>query len=277
MKHIYNLIFIFLITAYSFTSQAEQLPIQHGVNYHKDLNINDYWISEKLDGVRGYWNGKSLLTRQGNPIYLPQGFSDNWPTVPLDGELWSGRGDFQKIVSCVRKKIPNPLCWHSVKFMVFDLPASTANFTKRIEEITQLINLSKSDTIAIIEQFSLSNEQQLFAKLDNIVEMGGEGLMLHHKTARYKSGRNPALLKLKPYQDEEAIVLKHIPGKGKYQRLLGALLVKNKQGVKFKIGTGFSDKERQNPPAIGSEITYKYIGKTERGVPRFASFLRIKQ
>lgn len=277
MKPLYYLIILFSINTYSFSSSAEKLPIQHGVNYHNDLNINDYWISEKLDGVRGYWNGKKLLTRQGNPIILPQGFSDNWPKVPLDGELWSARGEFQKIVSCVRKKTPDAKCWRTIKFMVFDLPTSTADFTLRIDKIKQLLNQSQSDTISIIEQFSLSDEQQLFTKLDSVVALGGEGLMLHHKQANYKTGRNQALLKLKPYQDEEAIVLRHFKGKGKYKNMLGALLVKNKQGVEFKIGTGFSDQERQNPPAIGSEITYKYIGKTDRGVPRFASFLRIKQ
>ena len=256
---------------------ANKLPIQHGVNYRNNININDYWISEKLDGMRGYWNGKNLLTRQGNPIYLPKGFSDNWPNVPLDGELWSARGKFQEIISCTRKKTPSPKCWQHIKFMVFDLPESTLHFSQRIQQINQYLAQSSSQTIAMITQFTLTNNKQLFTKLDEVVALGGEGLMLHHKKAYYHSGRNAHLLKLKPYQDAEATVLKHIKGKGKYKTMLGALLVENAQGIQFKIGTGFSDNERQHPPKIGSKITYKYIGKTKRGVPRFASFLRIKQ
>ncbi|GHE99380.1 DNA ligase [Thalassotalea profundi] len=277
MKVLYGFASILFILLYSFSAFAENLPIQHGINYHNSLNINDYWISEKLDGIRGYWTGKKLLTRQGNPIYTPQGYTDNWPKTPLDGELWSNRGEFQRIVSCTRKKVPEPECWKAITFKVFDLPTSKINFTQRINKIQNIIEQSQSTTISMVEQFSLTNETQLYNKLNQVVSLGGEGLMLHHKQAIYKIGRNKALLKLKPYQDEEAIVLKHIPGKGKYKDMLGSLLVRNKQGFEFKIGTGFSDKERQQPPAIGSEITYKYIGKTDRGVPRFASFLRIKQ
>lgn len=277
MKVLYCFASTLLIQLYTFSAFAEKLPIQHGINYHKNLNIGDYWISEKLDGVRGYWTGEKLLTRQGNPIYTPQGYTDNWPKSPLDGELWSNRGEFQRIVSCIRKKIPEPECWKAIKFKVFDLPTSKANFTQRINKIQNIIQHSQSSTLAMVEQFSLTSEKQLYDKLNHVVSLDGEGLMLHHKQAHYKIGRTNVLLKLKPYQDEEAVVLKHIKGKGKYQHMLGSILVKNKQGIEFKIGSGFSDKERQHPPAIGSEITYKYIGKTDRGVPRFASFLRIKQ
>ncbi|XQW85580.1 DNA ligase [Thalassotalea piscium] len=277
MKRFKYLTLIILIFAYSFNVFATQLPIQHGVDFKEGIEVKDYWISEKLDGVRGYWDGNTLLTRQGNKIYPPKGFTDNWPKIPLDGELWSSRGNFQKIVSCVRKKTPDTSCWQKIKFMVFDLPNGQGDFTRRLTELKTLLAQSPSNTIAIIEQFELANETLLFSKLDDIVAMGGEGLMLHHKKALYKSGRNNALLKLKPYQDDEAIVLKHIAGKGKYKGMLGSLLVKNKEGVEFKIGTGFTDQDRQSPPPIGSEITYKFIGKTDRGVPRFASFLRIKQ
>ncbi|MGB1198772.1 MAG: DNA ligase [Thalassotalea sp.] len=277
-SYAYHIVTFALITFfYSLNCNAERLPLQHGVKYHNRISINDYFVSEKYDGIRGYWDGNSLFTRQGNPIFLPQGFTKNWPKVALDGELWSARGQFQKIVSCVRKKRPEPECWTKIKFMVFDLPTSNKKFSQRVEQIKKLLHHSNSQTISPVKQFTLTTHNQLFKTLDEVVAQGAEGLMLHYKHAYYKQGRNSALLKLKPYQDEEAFVLKHIPGKGKFKGMLGAILVKNKQGIQFKIGTGFSHKERLSPPAIGSEITYKYIGKTERGVPRFASFLRIKQ
>ncbi|GAA5134025.1 DNA ligase [Thalassotalea piscium] len=268
---------IFLVSLFTPNVYAKKPAIQHSVNYHNNLDIRQYWVSEKLDGVRGYWSGQQMYTRQGNPINLPKGYSDNWPSVPFDGELWHSRGGFQKTVSCVRKKIPEPSCWREIEFRVFDLPKSKANFTQRLNQIKQLLNNAPSKTIKMVEQFSINSEEELFSMLDQIVALGGEGLMLHSKNAYYKPGRNKALLKLKPYQDEEGVVLKHISGKGKYKNMLGALLVKNKDGLVFKIGSGFSDKERRTPPPIGSEITYKYIGKTDRGVPRFASFLRNKQ
>jgi DNA ligase-1 len=113
--------------------------------------------------------------------------------------------------------------------------------------------------------------------LDDIVEKGGEGLMLHRADSLYHSGRSDDLLKLKPWQDAEATVIKILPGKGKFKGMMGALLVTDKMGREFRIGTGFSDEMRQNPPEVGTVITYKFTGTTKKGLPRFASFLRVRQ
>ena len=102
-------------------------------------------------------------------------------------------------------------------------------------------------------------------------------MMLHLAKATHRASRSDALLKLKPYFDDEAKVIAHLPGQGKYTGMLGALRVKNQRGIEFSIGTGFTDVERANPPPIGSIITYKYHGFTKKGVPRFASFLRIRE
>ena len=128
----------------------------------------------------------------------------------------------------------------------------------------------------MINQFRLSSETQLLQRLELVVSQGGEGLMLHRAAAKYRATRSNDLMKLKRYDDAEATVLGHLAGKGKYSGMLGALLVKNDEGVTFKIGGGFSDLERANPPKIGSIITYKYYGKTNNNVPRFASFLRTR-
>ncbi len=254
---------------------AKELPLQHGVTISDDIKVSNYWISEKLDGMRAFWNGKQLLTRNGNIINAPDFFTNHWPAIALDGELWSDRGEFQQIISCVKRQQASP-CWHQIKFMLFDLPHHPGTFSERVTAMTQLTRDNASPYLQMIHQFRLPTQQVLYQQLDKIVALGGEGLMLHHQQAMYHSGRNQALMKLKPYQDSEAIVIKHLPGKGKYQGMLGALLVETPQGLQFKIGTGFSDQERQQPPALGSIITYKYIGKTTRGVPRFASFLRIR-
>ena len=99
--------------------------------------------------------------------------------------------------------------------------------------------------------------------------------MLHLEDAHYKVGRSSSIMKLKIYLDAEAVVIEHVNGKGKYKNMLGALLVKTPEGLLIKIGTGFTDKQRSNPPVIGSTITYQYVGKTLKGVPRFASFKRM--
>jgi DNA ligase-1 len=138
------------------------------------------------------------------------------------------------------------------------------------------VNVIASPYLQVIPQFKLANKSELMQKLDELVEQGAEGLMLNHHNAYYQDGRSASLLKLKKHQDAEARVIEHIPGKGKYKNMLGSLLVELDSGLQFKIGSGFSDLQRQEPPQINTVITFKYYGLTARGIPRFASFLRVK-
>jgi len=59
--------------------------------------------------------------------------------------------------------------------------------------------------------------------------------------------------------------------------MLGSLMVETPEGLRFRIGSGFTDPQRRSPPPIGAIITYRYNGKTEKGIPRFARFLRVRQ
>ena len=276
---------IFLLSILS-NVQAQQLSkdkmgqkkprLQLATKFQESTVINDYWVSEKLDGVRGYWTGKQLLTRSGNVLSPPKWFVEHWPKVAMGGELWSERGQFEQISACVRRKLADGACWKNLKLMIFDLPQQTNNFTARIATMKQLTQDNSSHYLAMIQQQRVANNAELYAWLNHVVDNHGEGLMLHLASATYQSGRSKNLLKLKRHQDAEAVVIGYSAGKGKYEGLLGALLVKTPEGVIFKIGTGLSDQQRKVAPTIGSVITYKYIGKTQRGVPRFASFLRIK-
>lgn len=254
----------------------EQPKLQLATKYHKNIVITDYLVSEKLDGVRGYWTGKDLLTRNGNVLSPPQWFIANWPTITMDGELWSQRGQFDTISGCVRRKHTNGECWKDLKLMVFDLPHQPGSFSNRAKTMNKLLNKTHSPYLAMVSQFKVTDNIQLYMLLDKVVAQNGEGLMLHLATANYQIGRSKNLLKLKKHQDAEAKVIAHLAGKGKYTGMLGAIKVETPEGIIFKIGSGFSDQQRQHPPEIGSIITYKYIGKTQQGVPRFASFLRIK-
>lgn len=251
--------------------------LQHASNFFEGVNIKKYWVSEKLDGVRGYWNGQQLFTRSGKLLNPPQWFTKNWPETAMDGELWSARGEFEQISACIRTTTSDGQCWRKLKLMIFDLPHERVNFTKRITLMQQAVANTHSPYLKAIKHEKLNNTKNLYTLLDNVVNNNGEGVMLHLSTAYYQSGRSKNILKLKKHQDAEAKVIAHLPGKGKYKGLLGAIKVETPEGIIFKIGSGFSDKERKNPPQIGSLITYKYIGKTQRGVPRFASFLRVKK
>ncbi|MEE9426202.1 MAG: DNA ligase [Methylococcales bacterium] len=244
--------------------------------YHSKDDLTAYWVSEKLDGVRAYWNGKQLLSKQGNVYHAPTWFTQGFPQHPLDGELWIGQGTFEQLVSTVRKDIPVDTEWKQVKYMVFDLPASTATFTTRLTELHQLLENANSAYLELIEQSRVDNHDDLMQRLDQVIAAKGEGLMLHNGNAIYRAGRTRDVLKVKRFEDAEALVIAHLSGKGKYQKMLGALLLETEDGKRFRIGSGFSDAQRKNPPPIGSSVTYRFTGKTKNDIPKFASFLRIR-
>ncbi|WP_440874725.1 DNA ligase [Thalassotalea sp. PLHSN55] len=264
---------LLLSSTYAATTTVSKPPVQLATNYQTNTNISDYWISEKLDGIRGYWNGKQLLTRQGNTLHAPSWFIKNWPSTPLDGELWIARNRFEQVASCVLRKEPSN-CWQDIRFMVFDLPSDKGTFTERIIAMKKLTRSKAAPYLSMVNQQKISNENDLYRYLDSVVADKGEGLMLHHKDAFYHIGRSKNIMKLKKHQDAEAKVIQHYDGKGKFQGMLGAILVETPQGMQFKIGSGFSNDVRKNPPKIGSTITYKYFGTTQRGIPKFASFVR---
>ena len=250
--------------------------------YHPGIDLSDYWVSEKYDGLRGYWDGHQLLTRGGERVQAPDWFTAGWPTIPLDGELWAGRGQFAKALSTVRQQVPNDAAWRGIRFMVFDMPAHSGPFTERMVALNAAVLLIGQPWVVAVTQMRATSHAALQAHMHRTVKGGGEGLMLHRGASVYTAVRNDDLLKVKPHEDAEARVLGHQPGKGKNTGMLGALLVESvasgnaaAPGVRFKIGTGLSDAQRRDPPPIGSVVTYRYRGWTDDGVPRFASFVRV--
>ena len=238
------------------------------------IDPEGYLISEKLDGVRAIWDGKILRFRSGLAIAAPAWFTAKLPPVALDGELWLGRGRFDALSGMVRKAKPDDAEWQQISYMVFELPQDKAKFAERAVTLKSIVQEAAFPQLQAVEQFKIANRATLQAKLDDVVRSGGEGLMLHLSSSLVAVGRSDVLLKLKPVQDAEAVVVAHVPGKGKYKGMTGALDVKMSSGQRFKIGTGLSDAQRKQPPAIGSIITYTYSDMTPSGKPRFASFLR---
>jgi DNA ligase-1 len=241
-----------------------------------DIDIASYLVSEKLDGVRARWDGRALWTRSGNRIDVPAWFTVGWPAQPIEGELWIGRGRFQDISDLVRALQADALAWRQVRFMAFDLPASPHAFASRTRELRMLVARTGSPSLQRIAQLHFSERAQLDAWRDAVTSGGGEGLMLHHAHAHYRAGRSDQLLKYKRWDDAEARVVGYRPGKGKYAGLVGALLVVDARGRRFALGSGLRDADRAAPPAIGSMVTFRYDGLTEKGAPRFARYLRMR-
>lgn len=245
--------------------------------YTDRVDVSEFWISEKLDGVRAQWNGHALHFRSGGDVHAPAWFTAHFPPVPLDGELWIARGQFDTLSGTVRKTTPLDAEWRLVHYMIFELPEAAGNFSERIQKMHELTFQADIPWLQTVEQTRGIDHNTLMQRLDEVMRRGGEGLMLHRADASYLSGRSDVLLKLKPWLDTEAVLIGYIPGKGKYLGLTGALIMQMPNGKHFRIGSGLSDSLRRHPPAIGTTITYRYQRLTEKGIPRFPHFLRIKE
>lgn len=245
--------------------------------YHGQVDVSRYLVSEKLDGVRAVWDGEALRFRSGRTINAPAWIVAGLPRQPLDGELWIGRGQFERVSGIVRQEMPDDAAWHDVRYMIFELPGAPGSFAERAEQIRRLVRDLKVPWLFEIRQFFVPDRSILKKRLDEVVKAGGEGLMLHLAEAPYATGRSDVLLKLKPWQDAEAVVIGQQPGRGRHAGRLGALKVRTPEGREFMLGTGFTDAQRAQPPAVGATVTYRYRELTGNGLPRFASFLRIRE
>ena len=236
-----------------------------------------WYMSEKLDGIRCYWDGETMYTRNGNQIYAPKEWKQNLPCIALDGELWSGRDQFQSIVSTVRRHEPESQKWKNIQFMVFDAPLVKGNFRARVAHADKAIKvLSKTPAQLVAQQICKGNDH-LLKTVEEVVGKNGEGVMIKDPTSLYQQNRSYSLLKVKKFDDAEAKVIGHQRGTGRCSGMCGALLVTEKDGTKFKIGSGFTDLQRRKPPSVGSVVTFKFQGRSKAGIPRFPIFMRIFQ
>ncbi|MBR9874345.1 MAG: DNA ligase [Vibrionaceae bacterium] len=242
--------------------------------YQDGIDVSEYWYSEKLDGIRAYWTGQHLVTRNGNRIHAPKWFTEPLPDYPLDGELWAGRGNFHLVQQTVLDKTSVDSAWKNVDFMLFDMPYSAGDYRKRYYNIQNLVFELDEPHIKYVEHMAIQDEGHLFSQLDKIALADGEGVMLRKVSSLYQAGRGSDLLKLKHFADTEAQVIGHKPGTGRLFGMMGSILVRMPDGTEFYIGSGFTDELRRNPPQLGSTITFRYNGVTQNGKPKFARFLR---
>lgn len=245
---------------------------------HPELDPTGWWQSEKLDGVRAYWNGKDFISREGNVYPAPAWFKAGLPDHPLDGELWMGRKKFQQTLSIVKAEGSGDR-WKQITYVVFDLPHLDTPFEQRLFVsgaiwITEAKIAHPELRARIHEHVRCEGKEQLFAALEAIVAIDGEGLMLREPGSKYETCRSSTLIKVKLFEDTEAEVIAHNPGKGRHKGRMGSLTVKMPDGKTFELGTGFKDLDRRNPPPIGSIVTYKFSGKTDDGIPKCTSYLR---
>ena len=237
---------------------------------HDGQDPMGWWMSEKLDGVRAIWDGEKLLSRSGKTFCAPGWFINDLPKdIVLDGELWEGRGLFQQTVGKVRTKIDPD--WNGIRYVLFDC-IGEGSFAARIRKLYQA---DLPDHVEILEQIPCSGMLQLLNYERKIIKLKGEGVMLRKPLSLYEHKRSSALLKVKRMQTDEALVIDYETGKGRNAGRVGALLCKFRDKI-ISIGSGLTDTDRDIPPAKGSMITFSFFELTERGMPRFPSFIAVR-
>ena len=256
------------------TAKPVAPPLLLANNWTADVDPTGWWLSEKLDGVRAYFQNGQFYSRQGNRFYAPAWFTASLPTVTLDGELWLARKKFQRTVSIVRRQDASEL-WRELRFVVFDAPAYPGPFEERLRFLQHTLAECEAEFAVALDQQPCTSVRHLYDELRRIESWGGEGLMLRQPGSRYEAGRSSTLLKVKRFLEAEGRIVGHQPGTGRHQARLGAVLVEF-AGLTFAVGSGFTDAQREDPPAIGSLITFRYQELTDRGVPRFPTFVRVR-
>ncbi len=256
----------------SATEKAEGAPVLLAETWDGVQDPTGWWLSEKLDGVRAYWDGKRILSRLGNAFHAPDWFVANLPAHPLDGELFLQRKSFQKTISIVRRQDKSEQ-WKQIRFLIFDAPAHGGIFEARIK---LLKSLPPHPYAQILDHVACTGTAHLKEELARVEALGGEGVMLRQPGSKYVVGRSSTLLKVKSFLDAEAEIIAHLPGTGRHKGRLGALEVRLDNGTVFSVGTGFSDKERDDPPPIGTVITFRYQELSDGGVPRFPSYVGVR-
>ena len=256
--------------------------------YNKNHNVEGWVMSEKLDGIRAYWNGQQLLTRNGNVIYAPAWFIKGLPNFELDGELWLARNKYAETQAIVLDQKPSK-DWHKITYQIFEVPNQLGDLFRRLQVLEVYLQQNPQPFLNVIQQHAIKSHSHVNARLKSIIKEGGEGLVIRNPSLVYETGRHKSMQKVKLKQDSECKVRGYTKGKGKYIGAVGALTCEilesqrlrlfpalKKQNAVIKIGSGLSDLQRKQPPKIGTIVTFQYMGLTKNGLPRFPVFLRVR-
>ncbi len=243
-------------------------------NYTQDRDVRGWVMSEKLDGVRAFWDGNKLISRNGKVFTPPPSFTAGFPPFAIDGELWSRRGGFEEVVSIINTKQTHT-GWEELSLNVFEVPRQRGGLFERLSVLENYLLLHPTSRIKIVKQTVIKEQEEIKVYLEEVMAKGGEGLVLRDPLTPYYSGRTGDALKYKSFIDAECRVLSIIEGKGKFENDMGAITC-DYQGKSIKIGSGFSTQQRRSPPAIGTMVSFKYYGLTHLGNPKYPVFLRIR-
>lgn len=266
--------------------------------YRDGEDVTGYWVQPKIDGVRAVFDGEKLVSRTGKEFHPPTWWIEDLARLqeeigyPLDGELvchmqigqwydsefghWCTIDSFNDVISTVRRVSPDKR-WNEIVLAIFDyVTDEDTPYRERYEKLRCVEN-SRSPSFLIPIEGTMTDDEAPMDEgwLLEALHRGWEGVMLRNPNASYEPKRTRNLLKAKPVVDSEVEVLGTVPGTGKHEGRMGALVCAH-QGLEFKVGTGFTDAERELQDWLGKTITVEYGELTPRGVPRHPRFKGVR-
>lgn len=270
------LMLLWAVTGLADTGVTDPVPLPLAL-YHSDVDPSGYWVRERLRGVRAYWTGQRLLDGDGATLTVPDGFTRGFPPIPMDGQLWMGRGSFGRLLAVVHRRVPDPTQWRSLYFMALDLPDHQGPFNQRLRTLRRRVREARAPHLRVPPHARIRTRDELNKELALILKAGGAGLILHRDAALYHHPVKDDLLMMRSYRHAQAKVVAVIHRAGPGDTSMTGLLLRGKGGRRLRLMKGFSAAQRRRPPPIGSIVEYKFYGYNHDGKPRFMSFLRVRQ
>jgi DNA ligase-1 len=266
-----------LANSYAIVKKGKMVKKDKMVN----VDVKGWWMSEKFDGYRAVWNGTAFQSRNGNIFKAPSYVLDQMPSIPLDGELFAGRGNYETLGLLRRNKV-NAADWkkQNIQFLIFDAPTINRPFEERIKELKNIIAREcggrQNCFLQFVKQTKVLSDAHILKEFKAVLKKKGEGIMLRKPRSKYRNGRTSDLLKVKPEHDMECTIVAHLKGTGKNRNKLGKYKCKLPNGTTFKVGSGLTDAHRDKPLKIGTVITIAYTELTANKVPRHPRYLRVR-
>lgn len=247
-------------------------------NTEKLPKSDKYFITEKLDGNRciAEYTGEKWVfySRQGNELFVNFDMTNCDKTKVYDGEVikteqWQDRkqSDFNALNGLIQSQIKNK----RLVYVIFDYQDETEIYENRRKHLDSLKNSSNVFVLPLLKVFDIASQlqAQIEDMLNNIVDLGGEGLMINCNTP-YITTRTVNLLKVKQTKSIEMLVTGITEGQGKCNGMIGALKCEcttdDGKIIKTEVGGGFTDKERTqwtDKSIIGKIVEIEYFSLSQ--------------
>lgn len=270
------------------TIKTFDIQLANAYDSNKKYNVKGWWASKKLDGIRGYYDKGTLLTRSGKQIigfeHICQELEDLKQVYGLsfiDGEMYSNTLSFQKIQGYViSSKNFSDEDKKKIFFNIFvvgpDSDTRGINYFKNTGEMVELMKQIKWENYKYLVPLQYEYVKNKFDDISNVCERyvneGYEGAMLRSDDIYYDDKRSDNLLKVKLFKESDFIVTDFIEGTGKHERKLGSFQVKGELDGKqiiSNVGSGLSDEDRDTywknrDYFLGKLVEIKYQNITDK-------------